>query len=250
MNETALAWNGLFLGVVTVLLTAPLLPAWKEWKHPEDDAAQPLGPQAVSAAKLLVRHFHLTAETPASSTIEATQSIFAMAGSRFEKLVSPRIQFGTADPIHRPAASPVPERPWSVQEHGSRATPWGKHGWRIEGDVRIPASHQITGPLVVTGSLHIEPDCLIAGDIKAHGSVFLAPRTMVTGALMSDQGIDLGTACVVQGPVLCAGDLSIASWVVLGQETQATSVCADNITVQSAAMVHGTVWARRSGQVT
>lgn len=250
MNEAQLAWDGLFLGVTTVLLAAPLLPAWREWRHPKDAALQALAPPNAPTAQLLVPHFHLTADTATSPSIEASLGIAALPGSHFKKLVAPQIQFGAEDAIPSPAPAALAAVLRTVQNHGPHATRWGAHGWRMEGDHHIPASHLVTGPLVVTGALFIGPDCLIQGDIKAHGAVFLEPRTVVTGALVSDEHIDLGEACVVQGPVLCAGDLAMAASVVLGQPDHPTSVCAERITVQSAARVHGTVWARRSGQVT
>lgn len=250
MNEALWAWHGLFLTMTAALLAAPMWPAWQEWRRPKDRASQTLARDTPSSRHPLPRHGLLTANAPEPSDLEATHSIWAMPGSRFRKLVAPRIQFGTTD-MHAPQQEHAKAAvPLHVPTHWPHATPWGAGGWRIEGDCRIPASHQLQGPLVVTGSLAMAHDSVVQGDLKVHGDVQLSPRAMVTGALVCKNHIDLGSASAVQGPVLCAGDLSIGDAAVLGSPQQTTSVSAERIRVQASATAHGTVCARSSGQVT
>jgi cytoskeletal protein CcmA (bactofilin family) len=250
MNETLFLWNGLFLAVTAALLAAPMWPAWQEWRRPKDRTSSSLDQATPAAARPLARHGLLTASAVAPAELQATHSILVTPGSHFKKLMAPRIQFGTAD-MHAPQREPGSATvPLVVPTHWPHATRWGADGWRIEGDCRIPASHRLDGALVVTGSLAMEHDSVVHGDLKVHGDVRLSPRAVVTGALTCKQHIDLGRACTVQGPVLCAGDLSIGDAVVLGSAHTATSVLAEHIRVRAAATVHGTVCARSSGQVT
>lgn len=249
MNDTLWLWNVLFLAVSTALLTAPFWPAWQEWRHPKDRTSTRLGPDSTNTCRPLARHGLLTAHATEPGELHATHSILARPGSHFKKLVAPRIHFGSADgqAPQRPAAATTV--PLDVPRHWPLATRWGADGWRIEGDCRIPASHAVQGALVVTGALAMEHDSLVEGDLKVHGDVQMSPRARVTGALTCKHNIDLGHACTVQGPVLCAGDLSIAKAVVLGTPDQTTSVSAERIRVQATATAHGTVCAKVMGQV-
>jgi cytoskeletal protein CcmA (bactofilin family) len=256
MTDTAALWLWLFLAVTTALLLVPLYPAWREWVHPQDDGALTLSPTTTSAAVLTVPHIRLTADMPVRPQIEATVSIVALPGSRFEKLRAPRIDFGAADEgtalaiTHLPDQQAQPAKARYVAlEHLNHASPWGDAGWRVEGDCRIPAAHHLQGALVVTGQLSIEHDCLIEGDIKAHGDIRLAPRTVVTGALVGEKDITLDTACQVHGPVVCEKHLSLGRSVVLGQAQQTTSVSAERITTQAGTKVFGSVWAQKFGKV-
>lgn len=247
MTTSHALWFGLFLAVTSGLLLAPLYPTWKEWRHPQDTAALalPLSPAAWTSPP--VERARLTADTPLHNEVEALHNMVLMPGSHFQKLVAPSILFGTDRPIqnqHSDAAA----RPTPI-ETLPQATHWGANGWRIAGDCRIPAGHQLSGSLVITGHLWIGPDCLIQGDVKVHGDVSAGAHTVVTGSLISDAHIDLQDASAVHGPLLCAGNLTLGDAVVLGQVGQPTSVCADNIFVLGTAMAHGTVHARRTGQL-
>lgn len=242
-------WAGLFLVVTTALLLAPLYPAWKEWLRPQDSDALTLAPQAVSAELLAIPHFRLTADMPMRPLIEATESIEAWPGSHFERLVAPRIDFGELRSGIARSDTHASEARHVDLHHLPHASAWG-HGWRVEGDCRIPAAHRLKGPLVVTGALSVEHDCLIEGDIKAHGDIRLAPRTVVTGALVGEKNMALDKHCRVHGPLVCENHLSLGRGVVLGQAQQATSVSAEHITTEADVQVHGSVWARSSGTVT
>lgn len=249
MNDTLWLWNVLFLAVSTALLAAPLWPAWQEWRRPKDRTSTRLGPVSSDTCPPLAGHGLLTAHATEPGELHATHSILTTPGSHFKKLVAPRIHFGSADgeAPQRPAAATTV--PLDVPGHWPQATRWGADGWRIEGDCRIPASHAVQGPLVVTGSLAMEHDSVVEGDLKVHGDVQMSPRARVTGALTCKHNIELGHACTVQGPVLCAGDLSVAKAVVLGAPDQATSVSAERIRVQATATAYGTVCAKVMGQV-
>jgi len=247
MTTSHVLWLGLFLAVTSGLLLAPLYPTWKEWRHPQDMTALafPLLPAARGPAP--VERVWLTADTPLHQEVEAAHSMVVMPGSHFKKLMAPSILFGIDRPIQN-RDSDAMARPSPI-EALPQAIHWGANGWRIAGDCRIPAAHQLAGSLVITGHLWIGSDCMIQGDIKVHGDVSVGARTVVSGALISDACIDLQEASAVHGPLLCAGNLTLGDMVVLGQVGKPTSVCADNIFVLGTAMAHGTVHARRTGQL-
>jgi hypothetical protein len=243
------AWAALFALSTVLLLLAPMLPMWREWARPQDDS-----PTAIPDARALVhtglpQRVQLAAQTAICEQVEALERIEVLTGGRFHKLSAPRIDLGSTSAAPWRLADAAGTRCVALQDL-PHASPWGDGGWRVDGDCRIPASHRLRGPLVVTGHLTVEHDSLLEGSIKVHGQVRLAARTVVTGALVGQQDMDLGMACQVHGPVLCRTRLSLAPAVVLGQADQPCSVVADEIVAAAGAVVHGSVWARRHGQVT
>lgn len=247
MSDHTQAWAWLYWATTALLLLAPLYPAWKEWGRPQDDTAMALAAVPQRAARLTARHLKLTAQTAGASWMDATESIMAMPGSQFQKLSAPRIEFGALDAAAHRAAASLGGARCVVLKDLPHATPWGAGGWRVQGDCRIPASHHVTGSLVVTGDLSVEHDCRIDGSIKAHGDIRMAPRTVVTGAVVGDKNLWLDTACQVHGPVVCANHLSMGRAVTLGLAQHPTSVDAERITAHTGAVVHGAVWARQAG---
>lgn len=244
MNAHTFLWTALFWVSVVVLLLAPFYPAWQEWRQPIAGLASPLH-STTTASVLHVRHRVLNPEMAFIPTLAASQRITALIGSRFRQLQAPLITFapGTTDVLTQAAPAALP------LAHLPPATRWGLQGWRVEGDCHIPASHRLTGPLVVTGHLTLGPQCIVEGDIKVHGHMVAGPGCQICGAVTAQKNVRLGRASTVHGPLLCGGHLSLAKGVTLGRANAPTSVCAQDITVHAGTVVHGSVLARRSGWV-
>jgi cytoskeletal protein CcmA (bactofilin family) len=183
--------------------------------------------------------------------VQASQRIAVPVGTAFFKLVAPTIELGQ---VRRTAAS-------STQEKNARwvrtapllsllnAQAWGKKGWRVKGQCQVPNAHHLVGPLVVLGPLEIGADCVIEGDIKAHGAVKIGPRSLVTGSVFSPRAISLSEGALVHGPVMSEDRIHLSAHCVVGRLTQPATVCARHIDAASGACVHGTLWARESGQL-
>ena len=180
MSTPHAAWLGLFLLLTLTLLLAPLYPAWKEWQQPQDVAALALQVAPAPAMALVPGQVRLHANTAPLGLVQAQERIVAMPGSRFRKLIAPQVVFASeACSPAQASTSRALIRPELIWPHGSR---WGLHGWRVQGDCRVPAASHMTGPLVVTGALWLESDCLITGDITAREKVKLrAPAVVNAG---------------------------------------------------------------------
>lgn len=244
MNAHMFLWAALFWVSAAVLLLAPFYPVWQAWREPVASLATPLR-RTATASVLHVRHRVLNPEMAFTPMLEASQRITVEIGSRFRQLQAPLITFapGTAD-------ATVPTVPKTLPlAHLPQASRWGLQGWRVEGDCHVPASHRLSGPLVVTGHLTLGPQCVVEGDIKVHGHMVTGPGCQVCGAVTAQQNVRLGRASTVHGPLLCDGDLRLAKGVTLGRANAPTSVCAQDITVHAGTVVHGSVRARRSGRV-
>ena len=162
----------------------------------------------------------------------------------FERVQAPVIVFGqpgTRDHRSRPALPPHEPLP------GAR--PWGRQGWRIEGDCVIQKGRHFTGSLVVTGVLSIGADALVEGDVKAHKGVVIGERAHVTGGVFSDNGIRVFNEAVIGGPLVSESLLQLGAGVHLGSLRAPTSVSANVILADNGVLAHGTVSAAQAGLV-
>ncbi|MFW5331247.1 hypothetical protein [Hydrogenophaga sp. ZJX-1] len=162
----------------------------------------------------------------------------------FERVQAPVIVFGqpgTRDHRSRPALPPHEPLP------GAR--PWGRQGWRIEGDCVIQKGRHFTGSLVVTGVLSIGADALVEGDVKAHKGVVIGERAHVTGGVFSDNGIRVFNEAVIGGPLVSESLLQLGAGVHLGSLRAPTSVSANVILADNGVLAHGSVCAAQAGLV-
>ena len=246
MSESVYLWSAVFFVLTAALLALPFYPAWQEWHHPVDALALPLKtakPHQGLPTSPLVR---LVQGVATPSVVSASVRILASAGSQFQKLMAPTIALGSAatedrSQHHEPSRTSLMKLP--------HAQPWGDRGWRIQGDCHIADAHQMTGPLVVMGSLTLGADCIVKGDIKAHGAVQVGPRSRILGALFSDQAIALHEDAQVQGPVVSEVQVDLSPGVVIGRLENPSTLSAPQLVAQAGAVVHGTVWACQSGRV-
>ncbi len=246
MSTLNIAWTVLFLGLTAALLAWPFYPAWREWHHPLDALALALKKPASPHTDPSATQVRLVQGVATPPVVQASVRILANAGSQFQKLGAPTVLLGIAASSRQALAKAPPSSPWVPPP---QAQPWGRHGWRIAGDCRIPDAHQVTGPLVVMGALTVGADCQLDGDIKAHGPVQVGPRSRLAGALFSEQPIRLQDDARVLGPVVSEVQIRLAPGVVVGTLEQPGTVSAPQLLAHAGAVVHGTVWASQSGQV-
>lgn len=245
MNATLVFWTLVFFAVSCALLLLPFYPAWQEWRHPVDALRLSIQSLAPPHLEPLTAQMRLMPGATPPDTVRASARILAPSGCKFHKLCAPTILLGIAD-----AAPNQPRRVQSIPLLKlDRAKRWGTKGWRIDGDCRIPQAHYLQGNLVVTGTLHIEADCVIHGDIKTHGAVHVGPRSQLSGALFSTQAITLQESAEIQGPVVSDTSVSIGPWVLIGNLEHPSMVSAPQIAAHASAVVHGTVWAQVTGRV-
>lgn len=161
----------------------------------------------------------------------------------FERVQAPVIVFGQPGTRDRSRPALPPHEPLPG------AQPWGRQGWRIEGDCVIQKGRHFTGSLVVTGLLSIGADALVEGDVKARKGVVIGERAHVTGSVFSDNGIRVFDEAVIGGPVVSESLLQLGAGVHLGSLRAPTSVSANVILADNGVLAHGSVWAVQTGLV-
>ncbi len=180
--------------------------------------------------------------------ISSGQSIRMAGGCCFEQAHAPAIYFGRKGLGLDSAPDPLPARIFSLAQVAG-ATPWGPHGWRVDGDCDIPPACCVKGALVVTGVLTMGAGALIQGDVKAYKGILVGPNAHVSGAMFCEAGIQLTRNCAVTGPLVADTYLLVGNGCVLGSAAMPTTISADSILVGDGVTAHGTVWARQAGLV-
>lgn len=251
MNLTDL-WPPLaLLGLTGALIGLPFVPAWREWRRPQDDQALPLSPRVAAAPAA-------AADPLAASpyVLRHAVRLRVPVGTPFVSLTAPTIGLGKlrTEPGAKRWTSEVCELPGNLTlPPASRvlagAEPWGRQGARLAGDHTLPAGCRLQGPLLVLGDLQLGEDCVVQGDIKAHGDITLAPRCRVQGALVAGRSVQLGTDSVVHGPVLAQRHLHVACGVRIGSPPHPSTASADWVSLCAGSVVHGQVLARQAGVV-
>ena len=246
MSESVYLWSAVFFLLTVGLLALPFYPAWQEWRHPVDALALALKTARPHQGLPTSPQVRLVPGVATPPVVSASVRILANAGSQFQKLSAPTIALGSADTERR---SPHHERPCTSLMTLPHAQPWGDRGWRIQGNCHIADAQQVTGPLVVMGSLTLGADCVVEGDVKAHGPVKVGLRTRIHGALFSEQAIALHEDAQVQGPVVSEVRVDLGPGVVIGRLEHPSTLSAPQLLAQAGAVVHGTAWASQSGRV-
>lgn len=225
MNEATIALDpiltlglSLLFWLLTLgLLALPFYPAWREWRHPSDDA--PLAwPSAAQSTSI-----------PAAAALHATATDMPSVGAKFE--------------APHPSDWHRRHRPHSPQAFAPpNAQPWGPQGWRVQGDCELPKGSYLPGSLVVTGQLRCGPDSVVEGDVKAHGQIRLDPGSLLMGALIGHGDISVGPDAEVLGPVLAQGAVRLAAGARIGRSDRPTSLSAQRLLAHRHAVVHGQVF--------
>lgn len=247
-------WSPLaLLGLTGALVGLPFVPAWREWRRPQDDQALPLSP--------LVAGLSATATDPQAASpyvLSHAVRLQVPVGTPFVSLKAPAIWLGT------PRAERVWDRwtcdasPDAIDALASLppatrvlpgAQPWGLNGARLEGSRVLPAGCRLQGPLLVLGDLQLGEGCVVNGDIKAHGDITLSPRCRVSGAMVALRSVQLGDGSTVQGPVLAQRHLHVARGVRIGTPPHPSTASADWVSLSAGSVVHGQVLAREAGVV-
>jgi len=157
----------------------------------------------------------------------------------FLRLNAPRIEVGLLE-----EDSPVPET--VVSSAPDSSTP---QRFLRDGDFEIAAGEVLRGNLVIRGNLRVQPGARICGSVKSGGDLLLQDGVSVEGSLISGKNVRLGRNCSVHGPVIAERSMFVASGTRCGNPSLPTTVSALHIQVQEGVVVHGTLWARETGEV-
>jgi hypothetical protein len=113
--------------------------------------------------------------------------------------------------------------------------------------IRIGPRRAWDGDLVCQGDLEIGHRSHARGSLKAYGDLGLGAGTRVDGCVVARGDILLGAGAAVNGSVMSETAVMLGPGCTIGTPQQPATVCAPRIEVALGVVVHGTIWAGRSG---
>ncbi|MGR9115709.1 MAG: hypothetical protein ACU85E_08080 [Gammaproteobacteria bacterium] len=205
----------------------------------------------LAKASMLLRWMHaghsirIAEQCVLHGRVSADAEIKFIGRSYFERLYAPVIHFGCPE---LPAESQAAHREIKADDLAV-AVDVGGGRWLIEEDVTIPYNSLITSNLVVVGDLTIGAQTHIEGSVKSHGKLIIKQGSNITGSVISEHDIDLVSDCKVNGPVVSEQTIYIGSGCSIGAPDKPTTVSAEEIMIKTGSICHGTVWARKKGEI-
>ncbi|NRT55490.1 hypothetical protein [Sphaerotilus uruguayifluvii] len=115
------------------------------------------------------------------------------------------------------------------------------------GSLALPPRSHHDGDLVCQGDLEIGARSLVHGSLKAYGDLALGAGARVEGTLVAPGEIVLGAGSHVGGSVMSETAVVLGPGCIVGAPGRPATVCAPHVEVALGVVVHGTVWAGRSG---
>lgn len=244
----------LLVSTSLTLLVIPFFPAWREWRHPTDDGALVVAGGQTQKTINVVRQFsdktwlEFSEGAVAIHQITSASGIYMARKCCFERLNAPVIHFGEMLTRAGVRKNTLVTNEFSM-ERVAGATQWGQNGWRVSGDLEIPAASFFKGSLVVTGFLSIGAGAQVEGDLKAYKGIFIGENTQVTGAIFCEDGIHISRYSNVGGPIVADTHLLIGFNCLLGSTAAQTTISANSMLIGNGVEAHGTVWAKQAGIV-
>jgi predicted acyltransferase (DUF342 family) len=162
--------------------------------------------------------------------------------ARFEHLAAPRIVFGR---------QPERSTPSAQTDTIARFDPPSRRGEQLGNgrNLSIPAGHTVKGDLIVSGQLQIGDGCQIFGQLRADKGIHIGNHVQIDGAVYADGPISAGAACMISGPVVSRGALKLGPGSQIGNAESPTTLAADSLLISEGCIAHGTVRARRRGEI-
>ena len=120
---------------------------------------------------------------------------------------------------------------------------------RLDGYFYLPAGARHEGSVIARGKVFLGAASHLAGNLKSHQDVRVSEQVEVDGSVVSTHSIDLGEDSFVRGPVISERKVFVAAGAQVGSPECLTTISAPHVTIAPGAIIHGTVWARESGEV-
>lgn len=174
----------------------------------------------------------------ASAGIEASLARHA----RFRRVTAPLIRLG------RPREGEhMPHPPDTV---GHYLPPRRSDSFPGNGrNLTIPPRHVVKDDLILAGTLSIGDGCHLIGQIRADKGIITGADVRIDGAVHADGPVRLGPRNHISGPVVSSEEISCGPACVFGNPAGPTTLSADTLRLGEGSIAHGTLDARREGEV-
>jgi len=120
---------------------------------------------------------------------------------------------------------------------------------RLDGYFYLPAGAVHEGSVIARGKALLGAASHLRGNLKAHGTVQVSEQAEIDGSLVGTSSIYLAEDCFVRGPIISEKKIVVAAGAQIGSPESLTTISAPAISLAPGAIVHGTVWARDTGEV-
>jgi len=181
----------------------------------------------------------------AHGRLSAGRSIRLEPECGFERMSAPQIT--TVDADHADATPPFVSGglPADMSEMFASSRP----RLRVQGNFLLPAGETLNANVIATGELHIGSGARLLGSAKSYKDAVLDEEASVHGSIVTGGSMRLGSRSFVAGPLMAEGDVLIARGSRVGGPDALTTVSSCGVQIAAGCQLHGTVWARRGGNV-
>jgi predicted acyltransferase (DUF342 family) len=136
----------------------------------------------------------------------------------------------------------VPTMPEAVRWDDSAGRGVSEHS------LEVPAAQRLLGDLVCRSQAVLGAGCHLDGSLKVHGQLIVGSACRIHGNVVAQGRIELGERCAVRGSVVSETAIVIGPGCRIGAPEFPATVTAPRIDVAPGVVVHGTLWAGRSGR--
>ena len=120
---------------------------------------------------------------------------------------------------------------------------------RVRQDFILREREYLRSNVVAGGQIYLSQGSHVTGSLKSNRAMELEPHVRIDGSLVSASTLRIGGGCLVLGPVLAEGELTIESGTQVGTPQRPTTVRAPRIRIAPGVTIHGSLWAHEHGQV-
>lgn len=167
--------------------------------------------------------------------------IYLRPGCTFRRMHAPLIA-AVGDELKR-----TPSRHTSVP--GAAIVGMTRFPSRLDGFFYLPAGSTHEGSVIARGKAFLGAGSRLEGNLKSHGDLHVSEQVEVQGSLVSTSAIYVAENSFVRGPIIAERQVVIGAGAQIGSPECLTTISAPRICLEPGAVVHGTAWARESGEV-
>lgn len=217
---------GITLLTMSILLILPLIPAFLEWRFPQDAGALELG------------------HSEAHTTVFSGQKILDI-GMVFQSIQAECIRCGMCNIPHPgfPLLTTLP----SFTPDSAVWYP-GQHFWRSQGDIVIPPEVMVSGDLIANGNIIVGARSVINGSVKSGGYLDVHNQARIEGGGIAEE-ITLHYAAAVSGVLVASRTIRLKTHSQIGAPTCPASIVATDIILNPGVCVYGAIHAHHQAWI-
>ncbi|ECP1951346.1 hypothetical protein ACE6ZO_004097 [Salmonella enterica] len=211
---------------MSILLVLPFIPAFVEWRFPQDSGVLEL------------------CHSETHTAVFSGQKILDI-GMVFHSIQAECIRCGMCNITHPgfPLSTTLPSfTPDSARWYS------GQHFWRSQGDIVIPPEVMVSGDLIADGNIILGARSVINGSVKSGGCLDVHNQARIEGGGIAED-ITLHYAAAVSGVLVARRTIRLKTHSQVGSPTCSASVVATDIMLNPGACVYGAIHAHHQAWV-